>query len=101
MDDRRRHASLSHLGLFAIVAVSVLAALKGRSRARTGLRLLGLWAYLSVVNRGAANAGLARDVNRGCTDDDIVAPYWGYQSRLSAKHLSQKTPPHRLRQPIS
>ena len=65
MDDRRRHASLSHLGLFAIVAVSVFAALKGRSRARTGLRLLGLWAYLSVVNRGAANAGLARDVNRG------------------------------------
>ena len=101
MDDRRRHASLSHLGLIAIVAVSALAALNGRSQARVGLRLLGFWAYLSVVNRGEANAGLARDVNRSCTDDDIVVPYWGYQSRLSAQHLSQKTPPHRLRQPIS
>ena len=101
MDDRRRHASLSHLGLLAIVAAAGLAALKGRPQARTGLRLLGLWAYLSVVNRGAANAGLARDVNRRCTDDDIVAPYWGYQPRLSAQRLPRPTPPHRLRQPVS
>ena len=66
-----------------------------------GLRLVGLWAYLSVVNRGEANAGLARDANRGCSDDDIVAPYWEYKSGLSAQHPSQKTPPYRLRQPIS
>ena len=58
MDDRRRHVTLSNLGLFTIVAAAALAAVKGRSRARTGLRLLGFWAYLSVVNRGAANAGL-------------------------------------------
>lgn len=101
MDDRRRHGSLSHLGLFAIVAAAGLAALKGRPQARMGLRLLGLWAYLSVVNRGEANAGLARDVNRGCTDDDIVAPYWGYQPLHSAQRLPRPTPPHRRRQPIS
>ena len=101
MDDRRRHASLSHMGLFAIVAVSVFAALKGRSHARMGLRLLGLWAYLSVVNRGEANAGLARDVNRCCTDDDIVAPYWGYQPRLSTQRLPRPTSPHLRRQLIS
>ena len=101
MDDRRRFASLSHLGLIAIVATAGLAALKGRSQAKMGLRLLGLWAYLSVVNRGGSNAGLARDVNRGCTDDDMVAPYWGYQSRLSTERLAWPTPPHRRRQLIS
>ena len=101
MDDRRRRSSLSHLGLIAIVAAAGLAALNGRSQARMGFRLLGLWAYLSVVNRGEPNVRLARDVNRCCTDDDIVAPYWGYQSRLSTQRLPQPTPPHRLRQPIS
>lgn len=101
MDDRRRHGSLSHLGLFAIVAAAGLAALKGRSQARMGFRLLGLWAYLSVVNRGGPNVGLARDINRCCTDDDIVAPYWGYQPLLSAQRLPRPTPPHRLRQPVS
>ncbi len=101
MDDRRRHVSLSYLGLFAIVAAAGLAALKGRSEARMGLRLLGLWAYLSVVNRGGPNAGLARDVNRGCTDADMVAPYWGYQPRLSTDGLPRPMPPHRRRQLIS
>ena len=101
MDDRKRHASLSYLGLFAIVAASMFAALKGRSQARMGLRLLGLWTYLSVVNSGEANAGLARDVDRACTDDDIVAPYWGYQPLHSAQGLPRPTPPHHLGQPIS
>ena len=101
MDDRRRHALLSYLSLFAILATAGFAALKGRSRARTGLRLLGLWAYLSVVNRGEANVGLARDVNRGCTDDDIVAPYWGYQPQFSAQRLARPAPPHLRRQLIS
>ncbi len=101
MDDRGRHASLSHLGLFAIVAAVGLAALKGRSQARMSLRLLGLWAYLSAVNRGGPNVGLARDVNRCCADDDIVAPYWGYQPLLSAQRLPRPTPPHRRRQLIS
>ncbi len=101
MDDRRRYASLSHLGLIAIVATAGLAALKGRSQARAALRLLGLWTYLSVVNSGEANTGLARDVNRCCADDDIVVPYWGYQPRLSAQRLARPTPPHRRRQLIS
>ncbi len=101
MDDHRRHASLSYLGLFAFVAAAGLAALKGRPQARMGLRFLGLWAYLSVVNRGEANMGLARDVNRCCTDDDIVAPYWGYQPRLSTQRLPRPTSPHLRRQLIS
>ncbi len=101
MDDRRRHASLSYLGLFAIVAVSVFTALKSWSQARMSLRLLGIWAYLSVVNSGEANARLARDVNRCCTDDNFVVPYWGYQPRLSTQRPPQPMPPHLRRQLIS
>ncbi len=89
MDDRRRQVSGSKLGLFAVAAVAGLAALKGRSRARSGLRLLGLWAYLSVVNRGGHNAKLARKVQRACQDDDAVTPYWGYQPRRVAERSLQ------------
>lgn len=65
MDDRRQHVSASRLARFAIpVAVAGLAALKGRSQSRSGLRLLGLWAYLSVVNRGGSNVRLARGVHQ-------------------------------------
>ena len=101
MDDRKRRAPLSYLGLIAIVAVSGLAALKGRSQARMGFRLLGLWVYLSVVNKGGQNAELARGVNRGYTDDDMVAPYWGYQSQFSTQYPPKPALPHLRRQPIS
>lgn len=93
MDGRKRHASVSRLALVAIpAAAGGLAAVKGRSQARAGLRMLGLWAYLSVVNGGGPNARLAREACHACPDDDAVTPYWGHEPRRSTEYTS---PPSR------
>ena len=79
MEDRTRHP-LRGLGVIAFAVVLAFFALDGPTRAKKGLRLLGLWSYLAVVNRGGPEAAVVLEAQRMSPDTDTVLPYWGAQT---------------------
>ncbi len=76
MEDRTRHP-LRGLGVIVFAGVLAFFALGGPTRAKRGLRLLGLWSYLAVVNRSGSDTAIALDAQRISADVDTVMPYWG------------------------
>ncbi len=76
MEDRTHHP-VRRLGIIALAGIVAFFALDGPARSRKGLRLLGLWTFLAVVNRGRSETAIALDAQSISPDIDTVLPYWG------------------------
>ena len=60
-----------------VLGLGIAGAFAMQSQAREGLRLLGFWAYVSIVNGGPQDAGQVFEAYREAAGKDRVEPYWG------------------------
>ena len=60
-----------------LLGLGIAGAIVAQAQAREGLRLLGFWVYVSIVNGGPQNAGDVFEAYREAGGKDRVEPYWG------------------------
>jgi len=89
MDDNT-HPLLVRVAAFSLGLGAGVAVWRARSRARQGLRLIGLWSYLAAVNGGAPEMKLVLEAEHASDGEEIMRPYWGYEEPwVVAQHLQQ------------
>ncbi|MCI0855665.1 MAG: hypothetical protein J4N98_03170 [Chloroflexi bacterium] len=87
MDDNT-HPLLMRVTVLSLGLGACVALWRERWRARQGLRLIGLWSYLVVVNGGLPEMKLVLEAERASDGDEMVRPYWGYEApRVAAQRL--------------
>ena len=77
-----------------LLGLGIAGAIVGQAQAREGLRLLGFWAYVSIVNGGPQNVGDVFEAYREAGGKDRVVAYWGVPlkrlpSAASARRLAE------------
>ena len=89
-----------------LLGLGIAGAIVAQAQAREGLRLLGFWAYVSIVNGGPQDAGQVFEAYREAAGKDRVVGYWGYREETPALEAADvgspedapAQPPYALRQ---
>ena len=92
MEDRLLHRSLP-LGIPVLGTAVVLVLLVFRAEIRVALRMLGLWAYLTTVNRRWPERKLVQDAQCASSDIDVLVPFWGSPRWLNEEPIERELAP--------